>query len=361
MAGYREVSGAGRQSQSLGQGDVNRPSTVRIAMIGAGGVAARHAQTLSEFPDVTVIAVADLDARRAGVLADSCAARAYDNQDRMLEVENPDAVYICVPPFAHGAPELACISHSIPFFVEKPLSVELRVAEQIATAVAGAGLITATGYHWRYSDTVTEATQLLADHPPRVVIGCWLDKVPPVPWWVRRDRSGGQIVEQLTHVLDLLRVLVGEVEVLQAFGTRAPRHEHPDSDIDDVTVATLQMSGGALGTLTASSLLRHKHRAGLEIVSDGLAIELTETELTVSHDGRPRSRPSGNDAKIAVDRAFIDAVAGHGDDIRAPYAEALRTHRLGLAVAESAAIGRPVSLPAPHEASEAGLLDAAIL
>jgi predicted dehydrogenase len=313
-------------------------------MIGAGGVAVRHVQTLREFADAAVVAVADPDAGRAAELADACDARSYSDPAKMLNEQSPDAVYICVPPFAHGAPELACIARGIPFFVEKPLSVELAIAEQIATAVLEADLITATGYHWRYFDTVTEAAQLLAERPPRVVIGSWLDKVPPPPWWVRRDRSGGQVVEQLTHVLDLLRVLVGEVEVVHAFGHHLSRPDHPDSDIDDVTVATLQMAGGVLGTLTASSLLSHKYRAGLEVIADGLALQLTETELTIAGEGPPTTRSPANDAKFAVDRAFIDAVLGRGNDVRAPYPEALRTHRLGLAIAESAATGQAVYL-----------------
>jgi predicted dehydrogenase len=48
-------------------------------------------------------------------------------------------------------------------------------------------------------------------------------------------------------------------------------------------------------------------------------------------------------ARIAVDRAFIDAVRGDGDDIRVPYAEALRTHAVALAVAEAAATGQAVT------------------
>ena len=43
-----------------------------------------------------------------------------------------------------------------------------------------------------------------------------------------------------------------------------------------------------------------------------------------------------------MDRAFVDAVRGIGDDVRAPYAEALRTHRLACALAASAATGQPV-------------------
>jgi myo-inositol 2-dehydrogenase / D-chiro-inositol 1-dehydrogenase len=47
-------------------------------------------------------------------------------------------------------------------------------------------------------------------------------------------------------------------------------------------------------------------------------------------------------ARVAVDRAFVDAVRGIGDDVRVPYAEALRTHRLACALASSAATGQPV-------------------
>jgi predicted dehydrogenase len=54
----------------------------------------------------------------------------------------------------------------------------------------------------------------------------------------------------------------------------------------------------------------------------------------------------GGEAKVRVDRAFVDAVRGEGDDVRAPYAAALRTHRVACALAESARRGAPVDLPA---------------
>jgi hypothetical protein len=51
-----------------------------------------------------------------------------------------------------------------------------------------------------------------------------------------------------------------------------------------------------------------------------------------------------------VDRAFIDAVRGIGDDVRVPYAEALQTHRLACALALSAATGK---LARPADGPEA--------
>jgi predicted dehydrogenase len=56
-------------------------------------------------------------------------------------------------------------------------------------------------------------------------------------------------------------------------------------------------------------------------------------------------------ARVAVDRAFVDAVRGVGNDVRAPYAEALRTHRLACALASSAVTGQPAR---PADGPEAG-------
>jgi predicted dehydrogenase len=64
-------------------------------------------------------------------------------------------------------------------------------------------------------------------------------------------------------------------------------------------------------------------------------------------------------ARVAVDRAFIDAVRGIGNDVRAPYAEALRTHRLACALATSAATGQPVRLADDAAAERPGPGDAA--
>jgi myo-inositol 2-dehydrogenase / D-chiro-inositol 1-dehydrogenase len=50
---------------------------------------------------------------------------------------------------------------------------------------------------------------------------------------------------------------------------------------------------------------------------------------------------------LLEDRAFLDAVRGVGDDVRAPYHEALRTHRLAVAVGEAARSTAPTSAPTP--------------
>ena len=197
-------------------------SRCRIGFIGAGGVAARHARTLALLPLAELIAVTDIDLARAARFAADHGLRAVPHVEALLET-GLNAVYMCVPPFAHGPLEEAVLGAGVALFVEKPLGLDLAVPERVMRAVADAGVVTAVGHHWRYSSAVDQAQALLADRPRRLVVASWLDRVPPVPWWIQRARSGGQIVEQVVHVLDLARVLVGEVTHVSAMTDPAPR------------------------------------------------------------------------------------------------------------------------------------------
>lgn len=316
-------------------------------MVGAGGVAARHARVLTGFEDVRLVGVTDVQAEAAQRLADQHAARTFADIDELLAAE-VDAVYICVPPFAHGPVEEAVLTADRPMFVEKPVAVDLETAERIAALVAQRNTLTAVGHHWRYLHVVQQARELLADRPVRMVSGVWLDKVPPVSWWTRREHSGGPVVEQAAHVLDLVRFLAGEAIEVTAYGDGCPPAVD-GADIDGVTVAALRFASGTVGTLASSCVLGWKQRAGLEVLADGLALTLAEDGLTVRDGHGEITFPADPDgARVAVDRAFIDAVRGIGDDVRVPYAEALATHRLACAVADSAYGRRTIRLTPPQ-------------
>jgi len=319
----------------------------RIGFVGGGGIASRHLANLLEFPDVAVVAVADPLAERAEGMAGRCGATTYHDHEAMLTRERLDALYICVPPFAHGAPELAAVGAGLPFFVEKPVAVDLEAAEEVARALsASPGLPTAVGYHWRYLDIYERAWALLERNPVRLALGYWLDSTPPPHWWSQQELSGGQTIEQTTHVLDLARTLVGEVATVYAAGSRLERDGAPEGDVDDVSTATLRFESGAVGSISSTCLLRWPHRIGLHTVSDGLMIELSEFEIMVDlGQGRPVTAAEV-DPFVREDRDFVDAVQGKDNRIRVPYHEALKTHRLACALVRSAREGRPVELGA---------------
>jgi len=327
---------------------------IRIGFVGAGGIAARHVGVLTGMEDVAIVGIADPEFARATGLAQGLGARAYNSHAELLAEESLDAVYICVPPFAHGELESAALAAGLPFFVEKPLSLDMASAERIARKVEERGIVTAVGYHWRYLDTVEEARGLLAGNPAALVNGYWLDRTPPPQWWWRQDRSGGQIVEQATHVVDLARHLVCEVTEVYAQGAHtAERQDFAGLDIATATAVSLRFASGAVGTLSATCLLGWAHRTGLHLYCDRLAIELSDREIMVDVGrGRPVRHAEGDPVE-REDRDFLDAVRGLPNRIRCPYGEALRTHRVALAIARSAMTGQPVAIEPATEMADA--------
>jgi predicted dehydrogenase len=317
-----------------------------VGFIGAGGIASRHVGDLERLPDVRITGVADVVQARAAEQAARVGATPYTDYTEMLDREQPDAVYICVPPFAHGAPELALIERRIPFFVEKPLATRLETATEILEGVARAGLVTAVGYHWRHLEPVNGVKNSLPWHPPRMALGYWLDATPPPAWWRKQEQSGGQMLEQTTHIFDLARYLLGEVD--QVFGMAAfqPRERYPDADVADVSTATLQFKSGAIATISSTCILDAPYRIGLHVLCEGIVYECTGHSVWVDHGWGNREEWTPNsDPFMIEDGDFLTAVRENNvGGVRVPYAEAYQTHRLVARCVESAAAGRPLEV-----------------
>jgi myo-inositol 2-dehydrogenase/D-chiro-inositol 1-dehydrogenase len=131
--------------------------------------------------------------------------------------------------------------------------------------------------------------------------------------------------------------------------TATPEASLPAADIHDVTVASLRFASGALGTVASTCLLSRLQRAGVQVVADGLSLELSETELVVEVDGRRSVWEAGGNARRRPDRDFVAAVRGGPDRIRVPWPEAYRTHLLACAITRSAEEGRPLPVPEPGD------------
>ena len=318
----------------------------KVGFVGAGGVAVRHARHLTQLGVVRIVAVTDPNMTAARSFAETTGAVAVTDLEALIDT-SPDAVYVCVPPHAHGAIEEQVLGAGAALFVEKPLALDLPTAERIADTARKAGVVTAVGHHWRYSPAVDLVRELLGGRPIRLAVGSWIDRVPPVPWWSTRALSGGQIVEQAVHVLDLIRLLCGDVVEVNAYANAAPPGT-PDADVDAATVAILKFQSGAVATVAAACCVDWKQLAGLELHADGLSVTIHEDKIIArTVRGTVRRSLQPDEAKRAADRAFIDAVIGNGatrGGILVDYHEALRTHQLACAIAASAVHNRPVRL-----------------
>lgn len=326
---------------------------LRIGFVGAGGIACRHRDVLKSMEDVRIAAAFDTDEERARTFAEDVGARVFGDWETMLSSGDIDAVFICVPPFAHGPIEAAVIAAGLPFFVEKPVALSLDEAERIASAVEARRLVTGVGYHWRWLDSLGAVEQALGGKRPRLISGYWLDSTPPVEWWWKQDKSGGQMLEQATHIVDLARYLCGDVMTAYGLAEHSDRGSHPGLDVATASTATLGFADGAIGNFAATCLLGWNHRVGLHLFGDGFAVELTDHDVMIDVGaGRPVTH-NQSDPVWHQDRAFVEAALGQENRIRCTYRDAVETLRVMDAIERSACSGEVVRLQSEPRGLEA--------
>ncbi len=320
---------------------------LEIGFIGCGWVAGQHVEALSKIPDAQITAFCDVDEERAvEAAAHHAGAGAYVDYHDMLADAAPDAVYVCVPPHAHGEIEAALIERRVPFFLEKPLANDLATAQNVLEQLEGADLITGVGYLMRWQQNVARVKEFLTDREPVVARGTYLCSVPPPPWWRRKEQSGGQIVEQSTHIYDLTRYLFGDVETVFCRGRRGLITEMDGYTVDDASVCTLQFASGVLCEITSSCACQMTNISLEVFTRDGRAL-LSEWPfgLTIETASQTRSYPQGGCGFLEEDQAFVAAVlAGDASGIRSTYRDAFRTHAVTCAAEQSMSTGEPVQV-----------------
>ena len=330
----------------------------RIGFIGCGGVAQQHFKGIATFEDVEIAAFCDLNTELAQETAGNYGGKPYTESAAMYAEEQLDAVYIILPPFAHGPAEFAAIERNLPFFVEKPVGCDLGVLKEIASAVSQSRLITAAGYMTRYRQSVAEAKKTLADDPAVMAIGGWIGGAPGMTapihnWWVVKERSGGQLVEQTTHTVDLTRYLLGEAVEVQAASARGFITHIPTYTNDDASLVTVRFRSGAIATFYSSCAADaggDSKGVHLNIYARRHTLEFSGWDQSVvihtAGESEPRTIKGEPDIFQVEDRAFIDAVrSGDSSGILCDYADGFRTTQLTLAATEAMRTHRAVALP----------------
>jgi myo-inositol 2-dehydrogenase/D-chiro-inositol 1-dehydrogenase len=302
---------------------------MNIAIVGTGYIAGRHAGALSAMDDVAIVGHVDISLEGAQKAADQWGGRAYTSAAELLAAESVDAVWLCVPPFAHGALEQTFLEAGVPMYIEKPVGVDIDQPSELAAAIADKQAIVNVGYYWRCMESMPKLKQLLAETPPQLVRIAYHGPTAPAPWWHKQAKGVGQVVEQATHLVDTARLLLGEAEVLSATASHFDRPAYPDLDIATATTATLRFESGVIGTMTATCVLDSFVDTTIEFLCEGRKISLSLKELSIdSADGRS-TESTGEDPLVLADKAFINAVStGDTSLLPCPYSEALATQKL---------------------------------
>lgn len=164
-----------------------------------------------------MVAVADVDANRARALAEIHSASHYDDWRQLIAKPDIDAVVVSTPTKFHYEVALAALKGGKHVLCEKPLARTTQECQSLAVAAQSAGRVLKTGFNYRHMSHVRKAKELIEN-----------GSIGPVyffrsryghggrpgyeqHWCTDADLSGGGVLqEQGIHIVDLVRVLLGE-------------------------------------------------------------------------------------------------------------------------------------------------------
>jgi myo-inositol 2-dehydrogenase / D-chiro-inositol 1-dehydrogenase len=308
----------------------------RLGLIGTGWIAEIHLAALERLARTELVGVVSSTPGRAETLVGQWGGRPYQSLDSMLHHQRPDVVLVCQPPHRAASACLTLIERGIPFLTEKPLAATPAEAEAVGAALQTRPVLAAVGYQWRALDFLPLVRERLDARPCRLVIGRWTGGLPGPSWWRHVAESGGQIVEQATHLYDLARSLVGEAEVIAATSAHTPRPDVPDADVDTTATAILRFQAGTIGTFT-NSWIGPSGQVALALVADRARTIVRMPpgrprpawELIVDDGGEAITIPTERDPYEIQDERFLDALERGAPDLPfSTYRDALDTDRL---------------------------------
>lgn len=317
---------------------------IRLGFVGCGGIMQEHYRHLSALGGIKMVGHCDIVNERADAAASCFGGEAFTEFTAMYDKVKPHAVYVAVPPYAHCGMEEAAAERGIHLFIEKPIATDAETAKRIAAAIRSSKIIASVGYCFRYYNTARLALQLLKGKAISLVSGSWNGGMPGVWWWRKMDKSGGQVVEQTTHMFDLMRYLCGDVAEVYAVGAKGCMTKVPEYDVHDSSVVAMRLKNGATATITSSCVCNFGSNVCLEIVTPEATMTfLNSGVLSVREKGQTTEYHPNVNMYEEESKAFIEAVrTGKRTKIQSTYADAMKSFMVTWAANESMQSGLPV-------------------
>ncbi|HIC88876.1 MAG TPA: Gfo/Idh/MocA family oxidoreductase [Anaerolineae bacterium] len=331
---------------------------LRAGIIGCGQFAQRHAERLAALEDVRLVGFCNRTVEKAIAFNQRYAngqGRVYKDYERMFEELDLDLVYICLPPFAHANEvELAC-QHGVHFLIEKPIALTMDLARNMAKWVKDSGVKSQVGFMFRHG----EAIQWLKAYMHDVgIVGngfmsaryfcnslhSW--------WWRDRSKSGGQLVEQIIHLLDLARFFFGEPARVYSMQENLFHRDVADYTVEDASGTVVRFESGGVAVFAVSNgAIPNRWDYDLRVVLPDLTADFEDVNHAVfHHTGQDWSATttiaSEKDVYLAE---TLDLLAAIRDDCptAVPIEEGVRSLALALAAARSAEQDIPIDIALP--------------
>jgi predicted dehydrogenase len=269
-------------------------------------------------------------------------ASALDHEPDVVIVSNPTALHldVAIPAAMRGC-------H---LFLEKPISHSMERVDRLEKAVARGGGLVLVGFQFRYHPqliTIKSLLQVGAIGQPTSVRAQWGEYLPDWhPWedyrqgYSARKDLGGGVVLTLSHPLDYLHWLIGEVSQVWAFTRKV---ESLQIEVDAVAEIGLSFKNGVIGSLHLDYIQRpNAHQ--LEIVGTrgkiqwdymegSLRIYRASSDIT---EAQPLPGGYKRNDMFQDQMAHLLAVVREGERPRCSLAEGIMAQKLAMAVHTSA-------------------------
>jgi len=227
---------------------------LRIALLGAGGMAQMHAAAWAQVGGVEVSAVAGRSPERVAALAARCGAHAASDVAAVLADPRIDAVDVCTPTALHEDLVLRVLAAGKHVFCETPLAADAATAHRLADAARTSGRLLQVALLSRFAQPGASVRELAR-------AGTWGAPVcfTATRLWPGRvrgaapapdDHHGDALEELALFDLDYLAWTLGRP--LRVGATAPP--PHGPGQVDHVLVA-LEYAAGATAFVEASRVL----------------------------------------------------------------------------------------------------------
>ena len=243
---------------------------MKILIAGLGSIGRRHFRNLIALGETDLVL---LRTRKATLPDDELAGYPVETDIHdALQKHNIDAVVVANPTSLHLDVAIPAAEAGCHILLEKPVSHSLEGLDSLQKAADQSGSKILVGFQFRYHPTLNKALELIQTGALGQVLTVhahWGEYLPNWhPWedysqsYAARADLGGGVIGTLTHPLDYLRYLLGEIDALWSFNG----HISPlEMDVEDAAEIGLKFASGAIGGVHVNYLQRPPvHR--LEIV-----------------------------------------------------------------------------------------------
>ena len=265
---------------------------MKILIAGLGSIGRRH------FCNLVALGQNDLvlyRTNKATLPDDELAGYPVETDLAMaLKKHQPQAVIVSNPTALHMDIAIPAAQTGCAIFLEKPVAENLNQVAMLRETAARTGSKILVGFQFRYHPTLNKARELIAAGTIGQVLSAhahWGEYLPNWhPWedyrqsYAARADLGGGVIVTLTHPLDYLRHLLGEIEALWSFNGHISPLEL--SGVEDVAEIGLKFESGAIGGVHVNYFQRPPvHR--LEIIGTGGTLRWDNADGLLTHYQMP--------------------------------------------------------------------------